>query len=112
MATVASGGFGGSGTVDLDGRRVTMCVSCEVSGMAEGAVAGTIRGSAVPIGAIDEDTGHWGMAEGAGANAAVAVDIDDDIADMATGAQSDAADAAMAFYGMVSIVCRVWTMAV
>lgn len=81
-----------------------MGVSSEVSAVAEGAVAGATGGCAVAIGSSDQDTACRGVAVGAGACSAVAVDVDDNVTKVTAGAKSDAGDAAMVFDGVISEV--------
>lgn len=86
-------------------------VPSEVSAVAEGAVAGATGCCAVAIGPGDQGTACWGVAEGAGACTAVAVDVDDNVAEVTAGAKSDAGDAAMVFDGVIGEVRGVGGMA-
>lgn len=112
MAALAVGCDRSTYRVGRNGCGMIVGVTAKVSRMAEGAIAGTVGGRAMAIGASGQDTGDRRVAQGAGAGDVVAMNRDDDIAAMAAGAGGNSAQEIVVFDGMVSKIGGVGGVAV
>ena len=91
---------------------MVVAMAVEVSGVAGGAVARAAHRRAVAVDPGDKDAGYWGMAEGTGANGAVAVNLFDEVTAVAGDAESDTCHPAVILHRMIDEVGGVGAVAV